>query len=198
MSEEISEEAFWKGMAIKHWVFIFILVVACIGAVIGGGMVLLSYISASEIGGNGSWTFDDFSVGTSILWVLFLILWEFLLVILPFIAFCCVVVGLYWFVIMPEEDKEAIKSRDKNENEHHHHHWYEDNHHSKEGGGIGFLFTIAFLIVVFIDGNWLVTFGTLTYSYFVIAWLWGFMWTMIILGIPVGVLGFIYFWLKVK
>jgi len=190
MNEEISEEAFWKGMAIKHWVVILILVVACIGAVIGGGAVLLSYIPASEIGGNGSWTFDDFSVGTSILWMLLLILWEFLLVILPFIAFCGVVVGLYWFVIMPEEDKEAIKSRDKNEKD--------KKRHSKEGGGISFLFTIAFLLVVFIEGNWLVTFGTLPYSYFVIAWLWGFMWTMIILGIPIGVLGFIYFWLKIK
>ena len=104
MSEEISEETFWKGMAIKHWVFIFILVVACIGALIGGGAVLLSYIPASEVGGNGLWTLNEFSVGTSILWVLLLFLWEFLLVILPFIAFCGVVAGLYWFVIMPEED----------------------------------------------------------------------------------------------
>jgi hypothetical protein len=191
MSENLSEEAsFWKGMVKRHWLVTLILVVACVGVVIGGMIVVILYIPSSEIGLYGLWTFDDFSVGTFILWWLLLILWEFLLVILPFIAFCGVVGGLYWFVIMSEEDKEAIKSRDKNEKEHH--------HHTKEGGGIGFMFTIAFLIVVFIDGNWLTTFGTMPYSYYVIAWLRGFMWTMIIVGIPVGVISFIYFWRKIK
>jgi len=191
MSEDLSEElSFWKGMVKKHWVITLIVLIAFVGVVIGGIAVVLSYMPSSQIGFYGLGTFDDFSVGTFILWWIFLILWEFVLVILPFIGFCCVVGGLYWFVIMSEEDKEAIKSREKNEKEH--------RHHTKEGGGIGFIFTIAFLIVVFIDGNWLTTFGTMPYSYFVIAWLRGFIWTMIIVGIPVGVISFIYFWRKIK
>ncbi len=190
MSEDLSEEAFWKGMVKKHWTVFVILLIACVGVVIGGIAVVLSYIPSSQIGLYGLGTFDDFSVGTFILWWILLILWEFVLVILPFIGFCCVVGGLYWFVIMSEEDKEAIKSREKNEKEH--------RHHTKEGGGIGFIFTIAFLLVVFIDGNWLTTFGTMPYSYFVTAWLRGFMWTMIIVGIPGIVIASIYFWRKIK
>lgn len=205
MSEDLSEEAFWKGMVKKHWLVTLIFVVACVGIVIGVIAVVLSYIPSSQIGLYGIGTFDDFSVGTSILWWLLLILWEFILVILPFIGFCCVVGGLYWFVIMSEEDKEAIKSREKNKKEYLEIYMTYDeknkkeyHHHTKEGGGIGFIFTIAFLLVVFIDGNWLTTFGTMPYSYFVIAWLRGFMWTMIIVGIPVGVISFIYFWRKIK
>ena len=35
MSEELSEESFWKGMAKKYWVAILILGLACVGACIG-------------------------------------------------------------------------------------------------------------------------------------------------------------------
>ena len=188
MSEELSEEAFWKGMLKKHWPGFLIFLAACVSLVIGVFCILLTYIPNSEIGNYGSWTLAEFSVGTGILWCLLLILWEFLLAILPFIGFCCLVGALYWYVILPEEDKEAIKARERKEKK--------KKHHQKEGGGISFLFTIAFLIVVFVEGYWLTPFGSVPYSYWIQAFLTGFIWTCIIASVPMVI--FLIYWLFKK
>jgi hypothetical protein len=185
MSEELSDESFWKGMAKKYWVAVLILGLACVGACIGFFNILLIYVENSDIGGYGAWTLADFSIGTGILWMLLLILWELLLIFLPFIGFCGLIVGLYWFVILPEEDKEAIKARDNKDKKKKH-------RHQGEGGGISFLFFIAFLIVVFVQGNWLTTFGSILYIYWIQAWLTGFIWVCIIAGIPAIVIGLLY------
>lgn len=183
MSEELSEETFWKGMAKKYWVGVLILVLACVGFFIGFFAILLTYVANSDIGGYGLWTLDDFSVGTYILWVLLLIGWELLLGILPTVGFICLIIAIYWFVILPEEDKEAIKARDRKDKK---------KRKTKEGGGISFLFTIAFLIVIFVDGNWLVPFGLLPYSYLIQAFLIGFIWVCIIAAIPAGIIFLLY------
>ena len=70
MSEELSEEAFWKGMIKKYWVGFLILLLVCVGFFIWFFTILLTYITNSDIGGNGLWTLDDFSGGTSILWLI--------------------------------------------------------------------------------------------------------------------------------
>ncbi len=182
MSEELSEEAFWKGMIKKHWVGFLILLLVCVGFFIWFFTILLTYIANSDIGGNGLWTLDYFSVGTSILWLLSLIGWELLLGFLPFGGIFCLILAIYWFVILPEEDKEAIKARESKDKK---------KKRTKEGGGVSFLFTIAFLIVVFIDGQWLTPFGSLTYSYLIQAYLIGFIWVCIIASIPAVIL-FLY------
>ena len=182
MSEELSEEAFWKGMIKKYWVGFLILLLVCVGFFIWFFTILLTYIANSDIGGNGLWTLDDFSVGTSILWLLSLIGWELLLGFLPFGGIFCLILAIYWFVILPEEDKEAIKARESKDKK---------KKRTKESGGVSFLFTIAFLIVVFIDGNWLTPFGSLPYSYLIQAYLIGFIWVCIIAAIP-AVIIFLY------
>ena len=187
MSEELSEEAFWKGMIKKYWVGFLILLLVCVGFFIWFFTILLTYIANSDIGGYGLWTLDNFSVGTSILWLLSLIGWELLLGFLPFAGIAGLIVAIYWFVILPEEDKEAIKARDCKDKK---------KKHTKEGGGVSFLFTIAFLIVVFVDGHWLTPFGSLSYSYLIKAYLIGFIWVCIIAVIP-AVIIFLY-WVTTK
>jgi len=185
MSEELSEEAFWKGMVKKYWVGFLILLLVCVGFFIWFFNILLIYIANSDIGGYGLWTLDNFSVGTSILWLLSLIGWELLLGGLPFVGVCGLIVALYWFVILPEEDKEAIKARESKDKK--------KKHHQKEGGGVSFLFTIAFLIVIFVQGHWLTPFGSLTYSYLIQAYIIGFMWVCIIAAIPAVIILLWYF-----
>jgi len=186
MSEEKSDETFWMGMAKKHWVAILILVLAVVGVFIGFFCIILTFVANSDVGGYGTWTLAEFSIGTGILWFLLLILWELLLAFLPFIGFCCLILAIYWYVILSEEDKEAIKARDRKEKS------KKKKRTQEGGGGITFLFTIAFLIVVFIQGQWLTPVGTLPYSYWIEAWLTGFIWCCIIAGIPILVIIILY------
>ncbi len=190
MSEELKEETFWKGMAKKHWPAILIFAIVCVGFFIWFFTIILLYVDNSAIGGNGSWNLGQFSVGTGILWLLVLIGWELLIGILPFVGIFCLIVAIYWFVILPEEDKEAIKTRDRKEKKR--------KYRKTEGGGFTFLITIAFLIVVYVQDQWLTEIGTVPYSYWIGAYLQGFIWVCIIAGIPILILVLIYIFVKSK
>jgi len=191
-SMKVLDEMFWKRFIKKHWVITIICGAAVLGAIIGGILVLLLYIPASEVGGYGAWTFDEFSMGTAILWGLFLILWEFLLVVLPTVAFFGILIALLWFKILLEDDKEELKKRHKEmeEIEKKRKYWNKLSNRKYEsgGGGFSFLLFIGVCIYVFVDGNWLTPFGSLSFSYFIYAYLTTFVWISIIFGIPVVIM----------
>ena len=73
-SNEISNEVFWKNLVVRYWYFVLIFGLIIIGAIIGFILTLDWYIGTSTIGGKGTWTFDQFSMGTAIEWVIFLFL----------------------------------------------------------------------------------------------------------------------------
>ncbi|MFW9771930.1 MAG: hypothetical protein ACFFBY_01515 [Promethearchaeota archaeon] len=188
MSDEVSEESVWTGMIRKYWYAIILYGIAIIGAIIGVILVFLTFIAAPDIAGGGTWTFAQFSVGALILWFIFLFLWELLLVGLPVIGYLAIVTVIFWFVVLSEEDKAIIKSREKKERK--------VKKTSGGSGAAGFLFFIAFILVLVIDGNLFAAFDTLPYTYFLFAYLVGVMWTVIVLGIPVLIIVIIYYGYK--
>ncbi|TFF87428.1 MAG: hypothetical protein EU548_10300 [Promethearchaeota archaeon] len=181
MSEEFK---FWMGMIKKYWYAIILYSLALVGFIVGAIVVLSLYISAPDIAGGGVWTFDDFSLGAALLWIIFLVLWELLLVVLPVAAYLGIVTAIFWYAILSEEDKVAMKEREKREKH--------PKKTEKGGGAAGFIFFLAFLCVVAIDGNFWVRSGDLSYSYYVYAYLVGVMWTCIVLGVPALIGGLIY------
>ena len=141
------------------------------------------FINTSDVGGYGTFTFDEFSVGTTLLFYLLSILWLLLLDVLPAGGYICLLIGVFWWKLVKEEDKQEIKRLMKREESKD----FRKKRRKQRGGGGGggsFLIFIAFLIVVFVDGNWLVPFGDLSFSYFVFAYISGLVWCAIIAGIP--------------
>ena len=191
MSEEKSDDVFWLALIKKHWSAVLIFVLGFVGMVIGIFAVLLTFVANSDVGGYGTWNLGQFSIGTGLLWFLLLLLWEFLLVILPFIGFCCVLMAVYWFVVLSEEDKAEIKEREKKDKK-------KKRVKQGESGGASFLFFIAFLIVVFVEGYWLTPIGTVPYIYWIQFWLTGFVWVCIVFGIPIAVIVIIYLVYRAK
>ena len=184
-SNEIRCEVFWKNLAVRYWYFVVIFGVLIIGAIIGFILTLDWYVDTSAIGGNGSWTFDQFSMGTAVLWVIFLFLWIVLRVVLPTLAVAGIIIAIIWFAVLPPELKEEIKLRFK-----------EERHHGKKSGGggaCGFLIFIGICIYIYIDGNWLTEFGSLSIRYFIDAWITVVIWGLIIFGIPAVIVGIIWF-----
>ncbi|MCK4953696.1 hypothetical protein KAS14_07930 [Candidatus Bathyarchaeota archaeon] len=183
-TNEISNEVFWKNLAGRYWYFVLIFGLLIVGAIIGFILTLDWYIDTSAIGGYGSWTFDQFSLGTTIVWVIFLFLRTLLIVALPTLAVAGILVAIIWFVILPPELKEEIKTSFKTPR---------PGKRSSGGGGFGFLLFIGVCIYVYVDGNWLTEFGSLTYGYFMNAWITVFKWVLIIFGIPAVIIGIIWF-----
>ena len=188
-SIEISNEVFWKNLVVRYWYFVLVFGLIIIGAIIGFILTLDWYIDTSTIGGQGTWTFDQFSMGTAIEWAIFLFLWILLIIVLPTLAVAGIIVAIIWFAVFPPELKEEIKLRFKKDEEHK----KRRGKKSEGGGAFGFLMFIGVCIYVAVDGNWLTEFGSLNYGYFIDAWITVFKWVLIIFGIPAVIIGIIWF-----
>jgi hypothetical protein len=177
---------FWKYSLKKHWKVYALFIVGCIVAFIGCILVLMWFMGYQAIGGNGTWNIGLWSIKSFIGFMLRLIVWEILFIGIPVIAVVAVAWAL-WFKKLPTEEQERHKF------------WFRAGEHKdkvgrnqnrRTGGGFGvlnvFVF-IAFLIILAIDGTFNTPIGSLPYSYFVYAWLWGLLWVGIIAGIPLTI-----------
>lgn len=189
MSEEVKAESIWPGMIKKYWYALLIYCIGFIGAIVGVILVFLRYIADPGIAGGGTWTFAQFSVGAIVLWFIFFILWELLLVGLPIVAYVVIVSVIFWFIVLSEEDKTTIKNRERKERR-------KVKKSSGGSGAAGFLFFIAFICVLAIDGHLFTQFSVLPYTYYIFAYLVGIFWTVIVLGIPVLIIVIAYYGYK--
>lgn len=178
-SDKTSEEGFWKQLAIRYWYIIMIFGIIMVGGIVGAILTLDWYVKTSAIGGYGTWTFDQFSLGEFVFWWIFLILWMLLFVGLPVLAAGGAVAAIVWVKVLPPDVKEAIKSRPKG---------VPGGKQSGGGGAIGFLLFVGLCLKVWLDGNWLTKFGSLPYNYFVQSLIIVSIWGLIIFGIPAAII----------
>ncbi|MHA1542349.1 MAG: hypothetical protein ACTSQH_05190 [Candidatus Hodarchaeales archaeon] len=187
-SSEKSSKLFWKNLVIRYWVYVLIFGLIMIGAIIGFILTLDWYLNTTSIGGQGTWTFDQFSMGTMVEFVVFLFLYLLVIVGIPTTVAAGITVAILYFVVFDPELKEGIKLQLKRDEERNRRFG-----RSSEGGGVfGFLMFIGVCIKVTFDGNWMTEFGSLSYKYFVDAWITVFIWGLIIVGIPAVIIGIWY------
>jgi hypothetical protein len=181
---EMKDKIFWRNLVIRYWYLLVVIGIIIVGAAIGFILVLNWYMNTSALGGFGSWTFDQFSLGTAIFWCLYLVLWELLFAILPTIGVFALFTAIIWFAILAPEIKEELRIKFKTP---------KPSKRSSSSGGFGFLIFIGVCIFVFIDGNWLTPFGSLSIGYFIHASIIVFIWASLIFGIPLVIIVSIWF-----
>jgi hypothetical protein len=187
-SSEKSSKLFWKNLVIRYWVYVLIFGLIIIGAIIGFILTLDWYLVNASIGGQGTWTFDQFSMGTMVEFVIFLFLYLLVFVGIPATAAAGITVAILWFAVFESELKEEIKLQLKRDEERNRRFG-----RSSEGSGVfGFLMFLGVCIKVTFDGNWMTEFGDLTYKYFIDAWITVFVLGLIIIGIPALIIGIWY------
>ena len=172
---------FFRGLMKKYWYLLVLVIIGIVGAFIGFILVILTFINNTGTPPIATWTFNQFSVGTVVLISVLLILWMLLLVVLPTMGYFGIIAGVSWWKILSSDEKSTLKIWMKQEDRKEHR--KKRMKRSGGSGGFSFLTILAFLIIVFVNGNWWTLFGNLNFSYFVIAYLTGIIWMAIIAAI---------------
>ena len=174
--EKVSEEQFWKGIAKEYRTIIIIAIVAVIVLFIGALLVGYWFIQTSPLGGQGTWTFDEWTLNYLVGFMILIMLWELLFIGVPAGVFFGVG-GYIWWSNLPQEKKQEFKDREKKK-----------SHRKKNyggGGGFSFFIFIAFCILIALKGKYNAQFGSESYSFWIYSWFEAFMWIFIYFGIPV-------------
>ena len=96
---EMSNKVFLRNVAVQYWYFVLIFGLIIIGGIIGFILALNEYIDTSTIGGQGTWTFDQFSMGTGVEWIIFLFLWLLVIVGVPTLVVTGLIIAIIWYVV---------------------------------------------------------------------------------------------------
>lgn len=174
--EKVSEEQFWKGIVKEYRTIIIIAIVAVIVLFIGALLVGYWFIQTTPLGGQGTWTFDEWTLNYLVGFMILIMLWELLFIGVPAGVFFGVG-GYIWWSNLPQEKKQEFKDREKKK-----------SHRKKNyggGGGFSFFIFIAFCILIALKGKYNAQFGSESYSFWIYSWFEAFMWIFIYFGIPV-------------
>jgi MFS family permease len=181
---------FFRGLLKKYWYLLVLVIIGIVGAFIGFVLVVLTFINNTGTPPIATWIFNQFSVGAVVLIAVLLFLWMLLLVVLPTVGYLGIIASVSWWKILSSDEKNTLKIWMKQEGKQEHR--KKRMRRSGGGGGFGFITIVAFLIIVFINGNWWTHFENLPFSYFVITYLTGIIWMAIIAAI-VGIIILILF-----
>ena len=177
-SENGSEN--WKKFLRKHWAMVAVFAVAAVLAFAGAVYVYLWFVGEAQSTGMVPSTLDLWTMGNIVTFILHLIFWELLFIGIPVIIGA--VLGWQWWKRLPDDEKKDY-------------HFFDSRSRAESGGGgISFLFFIAFCIKVFIDGNWDVAIATWRLDYVVGSMVTILVWGAAIFGIPIAI--GVIFWIR--
>ena len=172
MADELDK--IWKKFLSKHWQMLILWIIAGILVVTGAIYVFLWHVGNAQATGLVPETLDLWAMNHLVIFILYLIVWEFLYVGIPTLV---AIAAIYfrWWKRLPDKERKEYKDKKL---------FGKRSKKSDAGGGITFLINLAFIIIVYLDGNWIVPFATWTFDYLVYTYLWAIIWLAIIFGIP--------------
>jgi hypothetical protein len=179
MSEvtEVENSSDWMKFIRKHWNIVAVFVVAIIIAMIGAVYVFWWFSGDAQTTGLMPSTLGLWSMNNLVLFILHLIFWELIFIGIP--AIIGAVIAWQLWKRLPDEEKKGYNLTRKR------------SRSRDAGGAISPLFFIAFVIKVYVDGNWNVEISTYTLNYAVGSMITILAWIAAIFGVP-AVIGLVW------
>jgi len=165
MTEEEFDEEKLRFLK-KYWKMTLLMAVIAIVAGIVGLLTFLWQVNIAVVPA----TLGQWSIGIIISFCLNLVFWE-LLLVGSWVIVVVIVFYFQWYMKLPEEDRKGWSGRGRRES----------------GDAISFFFGLAWLLIIYIDGRWNLTFDTWTFNDWVSSWLTAAFWVFLIGGIVVAI-----------
>ncbi len=161
----------WRTFVRKHWGAVGIFVIAVVVVAVWAVYVFWWFTGNAQSTGLVPTSLGSWTMGNLLNFIIYSILWELLLVGIP-VAMAAVAAWMWWRRL-PYEERTGY-------------HWGRGRR-SAGSGGAGFFFFIAFVIKVYVDGNWNVPISTYTLNYVVGSVITILAWVAVIFGIPIAI-----------
>ena len=174
----VNDPGAWMKFLRRHWNMLVFWVIAAIIAAVGAVMVYLWFVGNAQSTNLVPMTLGQWTMAHVITFILYLIFWELLLIGIP-IAIAAIA-GWRWWKKIPDEERKEYQFFGKR------------SRTESGGGGISFLFFVAFCIKVYLDGNWNVAIASWTLDYVVHSMITILVWGAIIFGIPAIIIALIW------
>jgi hypothetical protein len=171
-------EKIWIKFLRRHWLMCVLFIVAAIVAFIGAIFVFLWFVGEAQFTGLVPETLNLWTMGHIVIFILYVIFWEIIYIGIPVLIAALAVWRLWWKKL---PDEERLEYKDK------HLFFGKRSRRTDSGGGITFLINIAFIIKVYLDGNWNKPFAQWTFDYLVYSYLWVIILILIVFGIPIAI-----------
>ncbi len=127
----------WRRFLKHHWNMLIYWIIVAIGAVIGSVLVYLWFVGDAQSTNMVPTILNQWTMGHMVTFILHLVFWELLIVgILVAIA---AIIGWIWWKQIPNEERKEYQFFGKG------------SRTERGGGGISFLFFVAFCIKIYID-----------------------------------------------
>jgi len=169
-------EKVWKIFLRRHLkMFAFFIAIVFL-AIIGAIYVFLWFVGDAQLSGLVPELLGLWTMGYLVAFLLNLLFWEVIIIIIPVIVVVACIYLLWWKKLPDDERNEYRRG-----------HLFGKRSHRRDGGGaVTFLINIAFIIKIYLDGNWDKAFADWTFDYLVYSYITVFIWILIIFGIPIG------------
>lgn len=187
-SDSKKDGKIWIVFLKNHWKISILFIIGIILAVIGAILTFLWFVGDAQSTGLVPIMLDSWTLGHFVSFVLYLLFWELLFIGIP-VVITVGAIFFFWWKKLPEHEREEYKRNNL---------FGSKSKKSDKSGGISFLIFIAFIIKVFLDGNWNVPIASWTFDYLVYSFVWAFIWIVIIIGIPVGIGVLIWLYYKIN
>ena len=168
----------WKKFLTHHWNMLISWIIAAIIAAIGAVLVYSWFVGDAQSTNLVPAVLGQWSMGYIVTFILHLVFWELLIIGIP-VAIAAIICWQWWKQIPDEERKE-------------YHFFTKGTRSERGGGGISFLFFVAFCIKVYLDGNWHIAIASWTLDYVVDSTITILFWGAIVFGIPAIIIGLIW------
>ncbi len=161
----------WKDFVRRHWRIALLIVGGIAAAAVAALFVLLWVVADLQATGRVPPGLGDWTVGHAITFILYVILWE-LLLVASWVCVAGLAAYFLWYRKLPDAERSELEGGPRRARS------------AGASGGFSFFVALVWLAIVWTDGRWNLALKDWTFNNLVYSWIAAGLVVLLIVGIP--------------